>query len=987
MAFDIQTWRERVAQRSEGWKDRWEHAKSVGVSSLYGFLSAMALWPMVQALRQGDLAALIALGGVAAGVGTNLLANQLQSWKDEVDAAGQLAEAAEGNDDVRLALDCLLDELEVVAQASASLSREDRTWFAETLRDEMAHLGNLGRFEAVLIGSGAIAQGVGAKAAGEGGVVADEIRGPVIIGDGSKIIYDTEEARARQARVRYLKRLRQRCNVLPLAPLGGEEGLGEEITLEQVYVGLDTRGTVPLTEQEREQARPWTSEERRLSALEVTTENRRLVLVGDPGSGKSTFVRQIAAHLAAVQLGEADPFSGWQKDLVPLVVILRELGPRLAALHLADLSRPKQNRQLVAAIRGHWEEALARTYDAEAWAPHLGDLLTDGNLLLIFDGLDEVAPGCRRWVRSAVLALLGSYPAIRRVVVTSRIRSYGGEAVLPGFAKHTLAPFDREKIEAFVEGWYKAQTALGRLTETEANDRTGDLQNASLSEDLRELASNPMLLTSMAIIHQREVGLPRERVRLYSLAVQVLLNRWQKHKGIPVSSTLSDVLGDDLRLRAILEQLAHAAHEQQACLGGAADLERKDLLALLERPEHLDDVGLAAEFLDYVDQRAGLLVGRGGGTGQLPHVYTFPHRTFQEYLAGCHMVNQRGTEREYWLRAEEGDTWYLSAQLGAEELLYNRRSENDVLDLAYALSPKATSVEEENWDERQWHATLWSGQMAVLLGKARIRRDQAGPDSGEAYLERLIPRLVRIVRQTPLGAVERAEAGNALARLGDPRFGQDAWYLPDEPLLGFVKIPEGPFLMGEGDDQHGTPLPTYYTARYPVTVAQFRAFVESSGYEPRDQDSLRGVDNHPVVRVTWYDALEYGNWLTERLRAWEGTPEPLATLLRQEGWIVTLPSEAEWEKAARGPDGREFPWGNEADPNQANYGDTGIDTTSAVGCFPGGASPYGVEDLSGNVWEWTRSRYEGYPYDPEDGRENLEGGRDAPRVLRGGAFC
>jgi formylglycine-generating enzyme required for sulfatase activity len=141
-----------------------------------------------------------------------------------------------------------------------------------------------------------------------------------------------------------------------------------------------------------------------------------------------------------------------------------------------------------------------------------------------------------------------------------------------------------------------------------------------------------------------------------------------------------------------------------------------------------------------------------------------------------------------------------------------------------------------------------------------------------------------------------------------------------------------------------------------------------------------------VAWVSWHEALAYCTWLTQKLRRWDGTPKPLATLLRHKGWVITLPSEAEWEKAARGADGRRYPWGEGRDPNRANCDDTGIGTTSAVGCFLGGASPFGVEDLSGNVWEWTRSLWKDYPYDPKDGREDLEVGGDVRRVVRGGAF-
>jgi formylglycine-generating enzyme required for sulfatase activity len=310
-------------------------------------------------------------------------------------------------------------------------------------------------------------------------------------------------------------------------------------------------------------------------------------------------------------------------------------------------------------------------------------------------------------------------------------------------------------------------------------------------------------------------------------------------------------------------------------------------------------------------------------------------------------------------------------------------------------------------DAAAYRRAQLAGESLLEIGMIGVRREE----TGRAMLTRVQDWLIAAMRAVSPGGrdhradevlepKERAEAGDTLGRLGDPRFREDAWYLPDEPLLGFVEISEGSFVMGSEarereQPQHKLTLPTYYIARYPVTVAQFRAFVEDSGYEPRDSDSLRGVDNHPVRYVTWYDALAYCDWLTQKLREWEKTPEPLATLLREDGWVVTLPSEAEWEKATRGSeDNRRYPWGKETDPNRANYDDTGIGTTSAVGCFPGGGSPCGAEDLSGNVWEWTRSLWGtswsepdfGYPYDPADGRENLEAGDDVRRVLRGGSF-
>jgi formylglycine-generating enzyme required for sulfatase activity len=249
------------------------------------------------------------------------------------------------------------------------------------------------------------------------------------------------------------------------------------------------------------------------------------------------------------------------------------------------------------------------------------------------------------------------------------------------------------------------------------------------------------------------------------------------------------------------------------------------------------------------------------------------------------------------------------------------------------------------------------------------------PARHRAKVECIRAWLVHTLEHNALPPIDRALAGDALAHLGDPRFhGEEFWCLPDDDLLGFVEIPAGTFRMGSAADDdsafddekeaHDVDLPTYYIARYPVTVAQFCLFVGANPeYRWEGESRPQGPWNHPVVWVSWYDAVAYCKWLTACLQErWDGLPERLQKALHGRQWQIILPSEAEWEKAARGTDGRRYPWGNEPDPNLANYDETGIGSTSAVGCFPGGASPYGLDDMSGNVWEWTRSLYENYPY-------------------------
>jgi len=245
------------------------------------------------------------------------------------------------------------------------------------------------------------------------------------------------------------------------------------------------------------------------------------------------------------------------------------------------------------------------------------------------------------------------------------------------------------------------------------------------------------------------------------------------------------------------------------------------------------------------------------------------------------------------------------------------------------------------------------------------------------------------------GLLAQSGSTEAVAVSDIPSFRASLWFLPDEPLLGFVEIPAGPFPMGsnplidpmafenerwsDSRRQGAVDLSTYYIARFETTVAQFQAFVDATDYSAAQLGEMRD-GTLPASGVSWTDALAYARWLEMEMKASPETPAELVKLL-QDGWHLTLPDEAQWEKAARGTESRIFPWGNQPRKDRANFSGSG---TVPVGSFSCPECPYGLKDMSGNVWEWTRSPYQPYPFTPDDDFENLA--EDALWVMRGGSF-
>ena len=209
----------------------------------------------------------------------------------------------------------------------------------------------------------------------------------------------------------------------------------------------------------------------------------------------------------------------------------------------------------------------------------------------------------------------------------------------------------------------------------------------------------------------------------------------------------------------------------------------------------------------------------------------------------------------------------------------------------------------------------------------------------------------------------------------------------------FVEIPAGPFTMGadpaadprafdnekwSSSQGEGTvDLPGFFIGRHEVTVAQYSAFVRATR-APVDANTLAGSPTHPVAFVSWPNAVAYCRWLETSL----AMAQNAAGERVRAGWRVRLPSEAQWEKAARGSDRRAYPWGDQPRRDRANFEGT---APTPVGQFACPECAYGLADMSGNVWEWTSSPYQPYPYDASDDRGNLDA--DALWVMRGGHYA
>ncbi len=638
----------------------------------------------------------------------------------------------------------------------------------------------------------------------------------------------------------------------------------------------------------------------KVKVQEALAAHPRLVVLGDPGCGKTTLLRYLALTFArdlASRRLELD------EQRLPILLPLRDFARYLTSHHPdSSLDGPKLLLDYLRTYFANQDIALPERFFA--------DRLQRGEGAVLLDGVDEVADVATRHRIARIIERFTLAYAENRYVVTSRLVGYTGSARLgEGYEVTTVRDFTRADIERFVTYWNRAiETALAggdtALARQVARRQTEALMNAIQSnERVRELAVNPLLLTVIALVQRYRAQLPERRTELYEEAIEVLLGKWDEAKGLAAKTLMADRELDAGDRRSLLEPVALWMMERQAREIETAELRQQLGQQFFEMVGDWRQAGRAVDdFLALINERSGLLSERGQG------VYTFSHLTFQEHLA-ARAVADREDYIPYTL-ARLGEGWwrevilleagYLSTQgkrrgTALIQAIMNHTQEpepyhNLVLAAECLRDVGLARVEGDLWPEVE----------------QRLRREFERPLRQSGLMKRVWKALGR--RPSQSDAVRRrAVAAEALARIesGHPGTQPAFWRLPyGEPV--WVDIPAGEFWMGGdrySDEQpvHRVFLEAFKIARLPITNAQYQFFVEATGHSApghwEDGRPPRGLESHPVVYVTWHDAMAYCRWLAEVT-----------------GKSITLPSEAQWEKAARGDqDRREYPWGEEWD--------------------------------------------------------------------------
>jgi formylglycine-generating enzyme required for sulfatase activity len=765
-------------------------------------------------------------------------------------------------------------------------------------------------------------------------------------------IYNWQNDKPSPDATRYLNALWEDTAYIEIRGLRVSNDAVYKFRIDELYTPL----TTVLAQEKRKKEEELASH--KAVPLQQALENRRVLLVGDPGAGKSTFLRRIGFAACETLLARNPSAAAQMLPATPC--------PFPLLIRAASLANHVQLRTKGAAAACptdhdspewliHYLHASAHENKWDLHAEFFREQLERGCLLL-FDGLDEVPDRLERKAMARLLELTARAYEKTQVVATSRPLAYGGETVIPGFAAIQIGPLEDEAVETFVGNWCRAL----HPAEEKASGHQAELLSAIRSQpEIQAMAVNPVMLTALAALHWNRTRLPDQRSELYESVLAWLAQaREEKRKArmpalqcVALMEHLAYMMQTDSRGKQV-EITRHAAARVLALRPPFRDAEEPERFATAER------------FLEEEETDSGILVSRG-------NTLRYWHLTFQEYLAAKALA-WRDADRERLLFA--GGKLYLPEWKETVLLLAGVLCKQD--------SERVDAFLKQVLDGLGNNPSLADIARCVgLIGRILQDLNSWNYRIADGRYRQYLDRVLEIFEPRTSREIDfrtRLEAADALGQAGDPRLEQDNW----------VRVEAGSFWMGAQkkdpngrnydadayDDElpvHRVDVASFQIGRYPVTVDEYARFMTGDGYErsqlwraggfgqfsqPEDwQQQLRNP-NRPVVGVSWFEAA---------------------------AWCASaggrLPTEAEWEYVARsGRDYVRYPWGDEEpDEFRANFGNEPGHSTP-VGLYPEGATPSGIQDLSGNVWEWVANGYRPY----SEARQ-AEG---QAKVIRGGSW-
>lgn len=711
------------------------------------------------------------------------------------------------------------------------------------------------------------------------------------------------------------------------APGAGHEALS--FGIEEHYTPLTTAQSLPEGKTGARVDGLAAERQERIALTDLLSTHQRLLIVGDPGSGKTTFLRLIACVLAKDGLDtEATGRTthlGLPLDSAPLTPIM---------VRMSSLAATLKECPGVADPGAAWTcllRTMERCFDA-ATAAMLGGLLAEGKCALLLDGLDEVADPQRRKAIVAVVNSVLHHWKPNLVVITSRPFGFREVAALEGVATAHIDDFSDGEIAEFLERWANAMYA--GTDERRRDVYLPTLKSAVLDVPrIKRMARNPVMLTCLCVVHWNERQLPEGKADLLAAVLRWLLEaRDDKRQARGYDSNFA---AECFKALALAMTSHPEGKQASADVGWAVETmavpfrDERDISDKLLRSE-------GSRFLESEMIDSGIVVQDGLGRVR------FWHLTFGEHYAAQALAELPDHDQDGgWWRTVEP---HLHDPQWAEVLDHfagclakmGRRCLHALVERVLGLATPG--------DLEATSRTV--GTLGRVLHILRVYG--YAPPARLGWEEARV-RVMAIF--TPAGAAqvpapERIRAAEALGQGGDERLrGFDPAMLP---------------IPGISDVELGT---------HPVTVQEYQHFVDNGGYgerelwgefwkekewdQPADWEDQCEHRNRPVTGVSWYEAAAYCRWLAQRT-----------------GEDYRLPTSDQWQVAATSPNG-EYPWGKEEPCEELCNFAMNVGCPTPVGVYPAGAASGGHLDMAGNVWEWCQDLYE-------------KGG--SYRVLRGGGW-